>query len=145
MDIDLTLRGEQPAPLTMESTLNVKRDFERWDHSDCMSLMIKKHNILEAFRGTKFEKITEAKCFLDEIEKHFAKNNKFEMTSFLNSLMSTKYKGQGSIGEYIMEMFHVGSRLKALKIELSDELLFLMVLILLLEQFNQFKIGYIFQ
>ncbi|KAH1072468.1 hypothetical protein J1N35_024796 [Gossypium stocksii] len=56
-----------------------------------------KHSILEAFRGTEFEKITQAKCFLDKTEKHFAKNNKIDMTSFLNSLMSMKYKGQGNI------------------------------------------------
>ncbi|KAK5843181.1 hypothetical protein PVK06_005625 [Gossypium arboreum] len=29
IDIDLALREEQPAPLTVESTPNVKRDFER--------------------------------------------------------------------------------------------------------------------
>ncbi|KAK5793523.1 hypothetical protein PVK06_034673 [Gossypium arboreum] len=84
MDIDLTLKGEQSAPLTAESTSDVKRDFEMWDRSNRMSLMIMKHSILEAFRGTKFEKITQAKYFLDKIEKHFAKNNKVEMTLFLN-------------------------------------------------------------
>lgn len=51
------------------------------------------------------------------------------MTSFLNSLMSMKYKGQGNMGEYIMEMFHAASRLKALKIELSEELLVLTILV----------------
>ncbi|MFQ6649359.1 hypothetical protein Gotur_022357 [Gossypium turneri] len=113
---------------TAKNTPNGKRDFERWDHSNCMSLMIMKHNILEAFRGTESEKITQAKCLLDEIEKHFAKSNKVEITSFLNSLMSMKYKGQGNMGEYIMEMFHVASKLKALKIELFEELLVLIVL-----------------
>ena len=58
MDIDLTLREEQPAPLTAESTPNIKRDFERWDHSNRLSLVIMKHIILEAFRGTKSEEIT---------------------------------------------------------------------------------------
>ena len=41
-----------------------------------------------------------------------------------------------------MEMFHVVSWLKTLKIELSEELLVLMVLISLLTLFNQFKISY---
>ncbi|KAK5794271.1 hypothetical protein PVK06_035490 [Gossypium arboreum] len=85
MVIDLTLREEQPAPLTVESTPDVKRDFERWDNSNCMSLMIMKHNIPKAFRGIESEEITQAKGFLDEIEKRFAKNDKVEMTSLLTS------------------------------------------------------------
>ncbi|KAK5793684.1 hypothetical protein PVK06_034837 [Gossypium arboreum] len=39
-----------------------------------------------------------------------------------------KDKGQGNLREYIMEMFHVASRPKALKIELFEEFLVLMVL-----------------
>ncbi|KAG8489197.1 hypothetical protein CXB51_017253 [Gossypium anomalum] len=142
IDIDLALREERPAPLTAESTPDIKRDFERWDRSNRMSLMIMKHSIPEAFRGTESEEITQAKGFLDEIEKRFAKNDKVEMTSLLTSLMSMKYKGQGNVREYIMDMFHTASRLKALKIELSEELLVLMVLVSLPAQFNQFKISY---
>ncbi|KAG8475050.1 hypothetical protein CXB51_031854 [Gossypium anomalum] len=119
MDIDLVLREEQPAPLTAESTPDIKKDFERWDRSNRMSLMIMKHSIPEAFRGTESEEITQAKGFLDEIDKRFAKNDKAEMISFLTSLI-----------------------LKALKIELSEELLALMVLVSLPAQFNQFKISY---
>ncbi|KAK5786091.1 hypothetical protein PVK06_040718 [Gossypium arboreum] len=52
-----------------------------------------KHNIPEAFMGTKYEEITQAKCFFDEIEKWFAKNDNAKMTSLLTSLMSMKYKG----------------------------------------------------
>ncbi|XP_012442088.1 uncharacterized protein LOC105767116 [Gossypium raimondii] len=100
-----------------------------------------KHNISEAFRGTKSEEITQAKCFLGEIEKRFAKNDKVKMTSLLTSLMPMKYKGQGNM-EHIMEMFHVASRLKTLKIELSKELFVLIVLVSLLAQFNQFNISY---
>ncbi|KAH1097806.1 hypothetical protein J1N35_014727 [Gossypium stocksii] len=128
IDINLTLREEQPTPLIVESTPDVKRDFERLDCSNRMSLMIMKHSILEAFRGTESKEITQATGFVDEIEKHFAKNDKVEMTSLLTSLMSMKYKGQGNVRQYIMEMFHVASRLKALKIELSKEFLVLMVL-----------------
>ncbi|KAK5812053.1 hypothetical protein PVK06_027448 [Gossypium arboreum] len=119
MDIDLARREEQHAPLTVASTLNAKRDFERWDRSNRMSLMIMKHNISETFMGIEYEEIIQVKCFLGEIEKYFAKNDKVEMASLLTSLMSMKYKGQGNIKEYIMEMFHVASRLKALKIEIS--------------------------
>ncbi|KAH1072604.1 hypothetical protein J1N35_024932, partial [Gossypium stocksii] len=61
MNIDLTLREEQLAPLIAESIPYVKKDFERWNRSNCKSIMITKHNISEAFRGTESEKITQAK------------------------------------------------------------------------------------
>ncbi|KAH1091184.1 hypothetical protein J1N35_018441 [Gossypium stocksii] len=113
MDINLTLRKEQLVPVTTASTLDAKRDFERWDHSNCMSLMI---------MSTTFQKPLGA-------------HN-------LKRLLWLRYKSQGNEMEYIMEMFHVSSRLKAFKIELSEELLVLMILVSLLAQFNQFKISY---
>ena len=41
-----------------------------------------------------------------------------------------------------MEMSHLASKLKALKLELSEDLLVHLVLISLLAQFNQFKVSY---
>ncbi|XP_062085614.1 uncharacterized protein LOC133791711 [Humulus lupulus] len=73
MDLDHALRDEQLAPLTKESTRDEKMDFERWDRSNRMSLMIMKHSIPEAFWGTESEGITKAKNFLEQIEEHFAK------------------------------------------------------------------------
>ncbi|XP_062081079.1 uncharacterized protein LOC133785879 [Humulus lupulus] len=83
MDLDHVLRDEQPAPLTEESTRDEKTNFERWDHSNRISLMIIKHNIPEAFWGTDSEGITKAKNFLEQIEERFAKNDKVEMIHFL--------------------------------------------------------------
>ncbi|KAK5824763.1 hypothetical protein PVK06_019547 [Gossypium arboreum] len=54
MDIDLALREEKPTPLTAEITPDVKRDFEKWDYSNRTSLMIMKHIIPKAFRGTEY-------------------------------------------------------------------------------------------
>ncbi|GMJ03451.1 hypothetical protein like AT5G53670 [Hibiscus trionum] len=129
MDIDLALRQEQPTPLTADSTSDTNMDFERWDRSNRMSLVIVKHNIPEAFRGIESEEITQTKSFLDDLEQRFAKYDKVEMTSLLTYLMSMKYKGQGNVREYIMEMFHIASKLKALMIELSEDFLILMVLV----------------
>ena len=94
-----------------------------------MSLIIIKRGILEVFRGAVSEKITKTKEFLAEIEKRFAKNNKAETSTLLQSLISMKYKGKGNIREYIMEMSHIASNLKALKLELFDDLLVHLVLI----------------
>ena len=84
--------------------------------------MIIKRCIPELFRGPVSEGITNAKNFLTEIEKHFTKNDKAETSTLLQSLISLKDKGQGNIREYIMEMSHLAWKLKALKLELSDDL-----------------------
>ena len=73
MDLDLALRIEQPASLTDASSPDDKRNFEKWDRSNRMSLMIIKRGIPEAFRGAVSDKITKAKEFLTKIEKRFVK------------------------------------------------------------------------
>ncbi|KAL5755315.1 hypothetical protein ACOSP7_023535 [Xanthoceras sorbifolium] len=104
--------------------------------------MIMKRGIPEAFRGPESEGITTAKEFLTEIEKRFVKNDKVETSTLLASLISMKYKGKGNIKEYIMEMSHIASKLKTLKLELSDDFLVHLVLISLPAQFSQFKVSY---
>ena len=61
MDLDLVLKVFSPAPLTVESSSNEKRDIERWEKSNRMCLMIIKKAILEAFRGTISETIKTVK------------------------------------------------------------------------------------
>ncbi|KAL5861220.1 hypothetical protein ACOSQ3_002530 [Xanthoceras sorbifolium] len=142
IDIDLALRIEQPPSLTDESSTEERKNFEKWDRSNRMSLMIMKRGIPEAFKGPESEGITTAKEFLAEIEKRFVKNDKVETSTLLASLISMKYKGKGNIREYIMEMSHIASKLKTLKLELSDDFLVHLVLISLPAQFNQFKVSY---
>ncbi|KAK7276201.1 hypothetical protein RIF29_17337 [Crotalaria pallida] len=141
MDLDLALRDERPTDLTEQSSAEDKKNFEKWERSNRMSLMIMKRAIPETFRGTMSEE-TNAKMFLQEIEKRFAKNEKAETSTLLSKLVSMKYKGQGNIREYIMEMSHLASKLKALKLELSEDLLVHLILISLPTQFSQFKVSY---
>ncbi|KAM6571173.1 hypothetical protein CsatA_015253 [Cannabis sativa] len=142
MDLDLALRMDRPAPLTDTSTSEQRRIYEKWDRSNRMSLMIIKRGIPEAFRGAVSEEVTDATTFLAEIEKRFAKSDKAETSTLLKKLISMKFKGKENIREYIMEMSHLASKLKALKLELSDDLLVHLVLISLPPQFSQFKVSY---
>ena len=142
MDLDLVLRIEQPTPLTVKSSTEDKRDFERWERSNRLSLIIMKRGIPETFRGDLSEKVTTAKEFLREIEKRFVKNDKAEISTHLANLISMKFKGKTNIREYILEMSNLASKLKALKLELSEDLLVHLVLISLSAQFSQFKFSY---
>ena len=107
-----------------------------------MSLMIMKRAIPEAFRGTMSEQITTAKGFPEDIEKMFAKNEKAETSTLLEKLISMRYLGKGNIREYIREMSYIASKLKALKLELFEDLLVYLVLISLSTQYSQFKVSY---
>jgi len=107
-----------------------------------MSIMIIRHGIPEVFRGTVSEDVTTAKEFLAEIEKRFAKSDKAEASTLLQNLISMKYQGKGNIREYIMSMSNIVFKLKALKLEISEDLLIHLVLISLPAQFNQFKVSY---
>ncbi|KAL9249695.1 Retrovirus-related Pol polyprotein from transposon TNT 1-94-like protein [Drosera capensis] len=103
MDLDLAVRIEQPAALKDTSTPDEKREMEKWEHS------------IQSFRGT-MSKEANAKSFLAELEKCFAKNKKVETSIFLTNLVSMRYKGKGNIREYILEMPHIVSKLKTLKL-----------------------------
>ncbi|KAM7488859.1 hypothetical protein LguiB_026343 [Lonicera macranthoides] len=142
MDIDLALRMPKPNDLTEQSTPEEIAYFEKWDRSNRLSLMIMKRRIPEAFRGAITDDNIIASKFLEEIQNRFVKNDKAETSTLLANLISMKYKGKGNVREYIMEMSHLASKLKALKLDLSDDLLVHLILISLPAQFSQFKVSY---
>ncbi|XP_050890807.1 uncharacterized protein LOC127096256 [Lathyrus oleraceus] len=83
-----------------------------------------------------------AKKFLETVEQFFAKNDKAETSCTLSKLISMVYKGKGNIREYIMDMSNLTSKLKALKLELPEDLIVHLVLISLPAYFWKFKVSY---
>ena len=81
MDLDLALMIEQPAYLTVKNSPDYRKNFEKWERSNRMSLMIIKRGPLEAFRGAVSDEIILVKNFLAEIEKSFVKNDKTEIST----------------------------------------------------------------
>ena len=136
MDLDLALRIEKPLSPTDSRTSEQRKLHEKRDHSNCMSLMIIKCGIPDVFRGTISDDITSAKEFLVEIEKRFAKNDKAKTSFLFQNLISMKYQGKGNLREYIMGMSNIASKLRALNLELSEDLLIHLVLISLPSQFS---------
>ena len=53
-----------------------------------------------------------------------------------------KYKGNGNIREHIIEMSHVASKFKVLKLDFSNDMLVHLILLSLPTQYNQFKASY---
>ena len=45
MDLDFALREDRPSDLTSANTAEQRSTMEKWERSNCMSLMIMKHSI----------------------------------------------------------------------------------------------------
>jgi hypothetical protein len=138
MDLDQALRIEKPTSTPENPEVD---KVEKWERSNRMCLMIMRRSIPETFRGLIFENET-AKGFLAAVQTYFSSNEKAKASSLLAKLVSMKYKGKGNIREYIMEMSNLASKLKSLKLELSDDLLMHLILISLPTHFGQFKVSY---
>lgn len=107
-----------------------------------MSLMIIKHEIPEVFMGTISEDITYKKTSLLRLKKRFKQSDKAETSTLLQNLISMKYQGKWNIREHIMCMSNIVSKFKALKLELSEDLLIHLVLSSIPSQLSQLKISY---
>ena len=62
-DLDYAIRIERPPSLTDDSTVEQRANLEKWERSNCMSLMIMKHSIPDTTRGAMLEE-ENAKSFL---------------------------------------------------------------------------------
>ncbi|CAN6465300.1 unnamed protein product [Victoria cruziana] len=141
MDLDHAFRTDQPQAPTSESSRDDKLDFERWERSNRMSLMIMMRTIPEDLRGAITENVS-TKKFLEEVEKSFAKNEKAKTSTLLSELVTFKFNGKGNIREHIMKMSNICSKLKALGLNLPDDFRVHMVLLSLSLQYEQFKVSY---
>ena len=83
-----------------------------------------------------------AKSFLSQIAYQFVEFEKVETNTILSKLVSMRYKGKGNIRKYSMEVSNLVTQLRALKLELFDDILVHSVLISLTAQFSGFKISY---
>ena len=137
MDLNHAIRTEQPPTLTNGNTVEQMANFEKWERSNHMSFVIMKHSIPNTIRAA-MSKEENAKSFLSQIAGRFVGYEKVETSTIISKLISMRYKGKGNI----MEMSYLVTRLRALKLELSDDILVHLVLISLLAQFSYFKISY---
>ncbi|XP_073226962.1 uncharacterized protein [Cicer arietinum] len=68
MDLDIALRIDKPSTPKDSSSSEEKLEYEKWDRSNRISLMIIKRGIPEVFRGAVSDEIDTAKNFLAEMK-----------------------------------------------------------------------------
>ena len=66
MDLDHAIQIERSLALTNDNTTEQRANFEKWEHSNHMSLMIMKHSIPNTIRSAMYEE-ENAKSFLSQI------------------------------------------------------------------------------
>jgi gag-polypeptide of LTR copia-type len=71
----------------------------------------------------------------------FVKNEKTEMGNLLKKFCSKQYSSQGNIREYILEMTHMVSKLRTMKLDVSDDML-VMILNSLPPKLGYFLVSY---
>jgi len=99
-------------------------EFERWEKSNRLSLLIMKAKTYNGIRGLVHDSTGNAKQFFAAIEDIFTKMEKEEAYSPSDKLLKMKYDGEGSVCEHIMKMSSIFSRLRAVDhTDLSDSYL----------------------
>ncbi|CAM8952091.1 unnamed protein product [Rhodiola kirilowii] len=136
MDLVLTLREPKSDVITGTSSESGHVYKGTWERSNRLSLMIIHRDIPKVFRGIVPDEISSAKDYLVEFEKRFVENDKEKTSELLANLISMKYSWKGNVREHIMEMSQLASKLKALKLELSENLLVHFVLISLPSEYS---------
>jgi gag-polypeptide of LTR copia-type len=97
--------------------------------------------IPESFRGL-ISDSTLALDYLKELEQRFFRNEKTEISIMLNKLYTMKYNDRSNVREHILEMMNTVSKLKAHKLDISEDMLVYLFLNSLSTSFGQFKVSY---
>ncbi|KAK9048883.1 hypothetical protein SSX86_007475 [Deinandra increscens subsp. villosa] len=141
LDLDYALRHEAPAALTAQSTADQKQEYEKWERSNRMSLMVIKNSISVAIRGA-IPDSENAKAYLDSVEEQFKGTSKAHASTLILKMVTTKYDGVSGVRGHIMMMSDMAHKLKGLDMEISDGFLVHFIMTSLPARFDAFKINY---
>ncbi|RVW24227.1 hypothetical protein CK203_091370 [Vitis vinifera] len=141
MEFGLALRVDEPLVPIKSSTQIEKASYERWEQSNCLSLMFIKSSIGKSIRGSIFE-CAKVKEDLKAIEQQFETSDKALVSTLMTKMCSMKFNGTKGVHEHIMEMRDIIAQLKSLEIEMSESFLVHFILNSLPSEYEPFKISY---
>jgi hypothetical protein len=141
LELDLGFRMDEPPALTATSfTLEIAKH-ERWERSNCLSLMFMQSHIAKGIKGS-IPECSKAKEFLKVVEAQFVSSTKAIASTLMKRLSSQAFDSSKNISVHIMEMRDVAAQLKSLEVEISESFLVHLILNSLPSQYGPFKISY---
>jgi gag-polypeptide of LTR copia-type len=97
--------------------------------------------IAKSFREPIFD-FTLALDYLKELKQRFVRNEKAEIDILLNKFCTMKYNGRSNVREHILKMMNTISKLKAHKLDISEDMLVYLSLNSFPTSFGQFNVSY---
>jgi gag-polypeptide of LTR copia-type len=141
LDLDITLQQAKPSVPAADSPENIQNAHARWLRSNRLCLKVMQMIIPESFRGL-ISDSTLVLDYLKELKQRFIRNEKTEIGILLNKLCTMKYNDRSNVRENILEMMNTTSKLKAHKLNISEDMLVYLSLNSLPTSFGQFKVSY---
>nr|CAN60060.1 hypothetical protein VITISV_038796 [Vitis vinifera] len=141
MDLDMTLREDEPPNPTNESTEAMRAHYAKWEISNRLSLISIKRSIVDHLLGG-IPESNNAKEFLVVVANRYQTSDNAEAGHFVDELMNMRYDDMKGVREYILKMVHLQTRLKALDIPIPDKFIVHQALNTLPFSFSQIKAAY---
>ncbi|XP_006606849.1 uncharacterized protein [Glycine max] len=103
MDIDYTIRKDEPPAITDESSPADVALYERWERSNRLSVMFIKTKISAGIRGSvdQYEKVQD---LLKAIDEQFITSDKTLASTLIMKFSSLRLTSVKGVREYIMKM-----------------------------------------
>ncbi|XP_019228841.1 PREDICTED: uncharacterized protein LOC109209929 [Nicotiana attenuata] len=139
-DLDLALRVDEPPIPTESSTPATKADYERWEQSDRLSLMLIKTHISQSIRGS-IPNNDKVKAYTKAIDEQFVSSDKALTNTLMKRLSSMTFDKSRTVREHIMEMRDIVAKLKFLEVDMSEPFLVHFILNSLPAEYGPFKIS----
>jgi gag-polypeptide of LTR copia-type len=141
LDLDIALYQTKPPMPIKDSYENMQNTHARWMRSNHLCLNVMQRTIPENFKGH-ISDYTLILDYLKELEQRFVKNEKVKIDILLKKLCTMKYNDRSNVREHILEMMNTASKLKAHKLDISEDILVYLSLNSLLTSFWLFKVSY---
>ncbi|XP_028076279.1 uncharacterized protein LOC114278437 [Camellia sinensis] len=141
MDLDYALRESAPTKPNDTSSKEHMALYEKWKHSNRLSLMIMKGSITPVIQGA-IPVSESAVSYMKSIEEQFIGTSKSLASTLMIKMMAMKYDSLSSVHEHILKMNDMASQLKGMDMENFEGFLVHFIMTSLPAQFGLFKINY---
>ncbi|KAL6123935.1 hypothetical protein ACLB2K_076451 [Fragaria x ananassa] len=138
----MSLIKEDPlAEPTTTTGKDVKDRYHQWHKHNRLTLAILKKYTTTFVRGS-IPESEYAKQYFKNIEERYIVSEKAEIGNLMNTLISMKFDGVGSVREFIMKGIDIAGKLNALNVSIEDTFLVHLLLNSLPQQYSQMQSNY---